>query len=107
MAYLLDDWYISVCEPIRDFQNKIVAMLYVGILETKCAAPKERLILLFMLGMLVSVGISSFLSLKFIKKDFWKDIKSGQKQKSIMQSYSKFETFLEMGFMVGLIVNRL
>jgi len=45
-------------------------MLYVGILETECATLKERLILLFMLGVLVSVGNSSFLSLKFIKKDF-------------------------------------
>ena len=79
-AYVVDDWYITAYEPIRDFQDKIVGMLYVGILETKYAVLKEKLILLFMLGMLVSVAISSFLSLKMIKKEFWQTIKSDQKQ---------------------------
>ena len=79
-AYVVDDWYITAYEPIRDFQDKIVGMLYVGILETKYAVLKEKLILLFMLGMLVSVAISSFLSLKMVKKEFWQNIKSGQSQ---------------------------
>ncbi len=79
-AYVVDDWYITAYEPIRDFQDKIVGMLYVGILETKYTVLKERLILLFMLGMLVSVAISSFLSLKMIKKEFWQHIQSDQRQ---------------------------
>jgi two-component system NtrC family sensor kinase len=79
-AYVVDDWYITAYEPIRDFQEKIVGMLYVGILETKYTVLKERLILLFMLGMLVSVAISSFLSLKILKKEFWENMKSDQKQ---------------------------
>ncbi len=65
---------------IPDFQGRIVGMLYVGILETKVTVLKERLILLFMFGMLVSVAISSFLSLKILKKEFWENIQSGQKQ---------------------------
>jgi len=68
-AYVVDDWYITAYEPLRDFQDKIVGMLYVGILETKYAVLKEKLILLFMLGMLVSVAISSFLSLKMVKRE--------------------------------------
>jgi two-component system NtrC family sensor kinase len=79
-AYVVDDWYITAYEPIRDFQEKIVGMLYVGILETKYTVLKERLILLFMLGMLVSVAISSFLSFKILKKEFWENMKSDQKQ---------------------------
>ncbi len=79
-AYVVDGWYITAYEPIRDFQDKIVGMLYVGILETKYTVLKEKLILLFMLGMLVSVAISSFLSLKMIKKEFWQNIKPDQKQ---------------------------
>ena len=79
-AYVVDDWYITAYEPIRDFQDKIVGMLYVGILETKYTVLKEKLILLFMLGMLVAVAISSFLSIKMIKKEFWQNIKSGQRQ---------------------------
>ncbi len=79
-AYVVDDWYITAYEPIRDFQDKIVGMLYVGILETKYTVLKERLILLFMFGMLVSVAISSFLSLKILKKEFWENMKSDAKQ---------------------------
>jgi len=79
-AYVVDDWYITAYEPIHDFQGKIVGMLYVGILETKYTVLKERLILLFMFGMLVSVAVSSFLSLKILKKEFWENIRSGQKQ---------------------------
>ena len=79
-AYVVDDWYITAYEPLRDFQDKIVGMLYVGILETKYTVLKEKLILLFMLGMLVSVAISSFLSLKMVKKELSGNRKSGQKQ---------------------------
>jgi two-component system NtrC family sensor kinase len=81
-AYVVDDWYITAYEPIRDFQDKIVGMLYVGVLESKYAVLKEKLILLFMFGLLVSVALSSFLSLKMIKKEFWQNIKSEQKQRS-------------------------
>jgi two-component system NtrC family sensor kinase len=79
-AYVVDDWYITAYEPLRDFRDKIVGMLYVGILETKYTVLKEKLILLFMLGMLVSVAISSFLSLKMVKKELWGNRKSDQKQ---------------------------
>jgi two-component system NtrC family sensor kinase len=79
-AYVVDDWYITAYEPIRDFRDKIVGMLYVGILETKYTVLKEKLILLFMLGMLASVAISSFLSFKILKKEFWENLKSDQKQ---------------------------
>ena len=77
-AFVVDDWYITAYEPIRDFQDKIVGMLYVGILETKYTVLKERLILLFMFGMLVSVAISSFFSFKILKKEFWEKVKSDQ-----------------------------
>lgn len=76
-AYVVDDWYITAYEPIRDFGGKIVGILYVGILETKYTVLKERLILLFMFGMLVSVAISSFLSLKILKKSFGENIPYG------------------------------
>jgi two-component system NtrC family sensor kinase len=79
-AYVVDDWSITAYEPIRDFQDKIVGMLYVGILESKYTVLKEGLILLFMFGMLVSVAISSFLSFKILKKEFWENVKSDQKQ---------------------------
>jgi two-component system NtrC family sensor kinase len=71
-AFVVDDWYITAYEPIRDFENKIVGMLYVGMLESKYALMKERIILLFFLfslsGMLIALTISFLLSWKILKK---------------------------------------
>ena len=71
-AFVVDDWYITAYEPIRDIQDKIVGMLYVGMLESKNALMKERLILLFFLfsmsGMLIALAISFFLSWKIFKR---------------------------------------
>jgi len=71
-AFVVDDWYITAYEPIRDIQDKIVGMLYVGMMESKYAVMKEKLILLFFLfsmsGMLVALTISFLLSWKILKK---------------------------------------
>ena len=71
-AYVVDDWYITAYEPIRDVQDKIVGMLYVGMLESKYALMKERLILLFfffsMSGMLIALAVSFFLSWRIFKR---------------------------------------
>jgi two-component system NtrC family sensor kinase len=71
-AFVVDDWYITAYEPIRDIQDKIVGMLYVGMMENKYALMKERLILLFFLfsmsGMLVALTVSFVLSWRILKK---------------------------------------
>ncbi len=71
-AFVVDDWYITAYEPIRDIQDKIVGMLYVGMLESKYALMKERLILLFfffsMSGMLIALTVSFLLSWRIFKK---------------------------------------
>jgi two-component system NtrC family sensor kinase len=71
-AFVVDDWYITAYEPIRDIQDKIVGILYVGLLESKYSLMKERLILLFFLfsmsGMLIALTVSFLLSWKMIKK---------------------------------------
>jgi two-component system NtrC family sensor kinase len=71
-AFVVDDWYITAYEPIVDMQDKIVGMLYVGMMESKYAVMKERLILLFFLfsmsAMLVALTISFLLSWKIQKR---------------------------------------
>jgi len=71
-AFVVDDWYITAYEPIRDVQDKIVGMLYVGMLESKYALMKERLILFFFLfsmsGMLIALAVSFILSRMMFKK---------------------------------------
>jgi two-component system NtrC family sensor kinase len=70
-AFVVDDWYITAYEPITDIQDKIVGMLYVGMMESKYALIKERLILLFFLfsmsGMLVALTVSFVLSWRILK----------------------------------------
>jgi two-component system NtrC family sensor kinase len=70
-AFVVDDWYITAYEPIRDIQGQIVGMLYVGILESKYADIKNRTVLLFLLfsmtGMLLALIVSFILSRKFLK----------------------------------------
>lgn len=71
-AFVVDDWYITAYEPIRDVQDKIVGILYVGMREGKYAMMKEKLILLFfffsMSGMLIALTVSFFLSWMILKK---------------------------------------
>jgi two-component system NtrC family sensor kinase len=71
-AFVVDDWYITAYEPIRDIQDKIVGILYVGMLESKYALMKERIILFFFLfslsGMLIALTLSFLLSWRILKK---------------------------------------
>jgi two-component system NtrC family sensor kinase len=71
-AFVVDDWYITAYEPIHDIDNKIVGILYVGMMESKYALMKEKLILLFFLfsmsGMLFAFAVSFALSWKILKK---------------------------------------
>ncbi len=73
-AFVVDDWYITAYEPILDVHKKTVGMLYVGMMESKYAHMKERLILLFFLlsmsGMLFAFAISFALSWRMLKKKF-------------------------------------
>jgi two-component system NtrC family sensor kinase len=71
-AFVVDGWYITAYEPIRDVEDKIVGMLYVGMLENKYADIKEKLILFFFLfsmsGMLIALTVSFLLSWRIMKK---------------------------------------
>jgi two-component system, NtrC family, sensor kinase len=67
-AYVVDDWYITAYEPIRDFQDNIVGVLYVGILESKYIVLRDRLFLLFMLGMLFPLICFCWLSFRVCRE---------------------------------------
>jgi two-component system NtrC family sensor kinase len=65
-AYVVNDWYITAYEPIKDINHKIIGILYVGILEQKYLDIKERTTLVFLtialVGALVSLALSHLLS---------------------------------------------
>ncbi len=70
-AYVVNDWYIAAYEPIRDPGEKIIGIIYVGILEQKYTDINNRAVLVFsgitltgvivaiLLALLISRGISS------------------------------------------------
>lgn len=65
-AFVVNDWYITAYEPIKDLSGRIVGMLYVGVLEKKFAGMKRGTLLLFLsvtlTGMAVAILASYFLA---------------------------------------------
>ncbi len=63
---MVNNWYITAYEPIKNINNKIIGILYVGILEQKYLDIKKRTILIFLtialMGALVSMALSYLLS---------------------------------------------
>jgi two-component system NtrC family sensor kinase len=67
-AYVVNDWYITAYEPIRDVSDKIIGILYVGMLEAPHADVKRRTTILFLsiaaAGTVVAVALSYLVSSK-------------------------------------------
>jgi PAS domain S-box-containing protein len=42
-AFLVDDWYITACEPVKDSQGRLVGGLWVGIKEQSSASLKSEI----------------------------------------------------------------
>jgi two-component system NtrC family sensor kinase len=65
-AYVVNDWYITAYEPVRDIHNNIIGILYVGILEQPYVDIQRETVLAFLaitlLGTLVSMMLAYLLS---------------------------------------------
>jgi two-component system NtrC family sensor kinase len=65
-AYVVNDWYITAYEPIRNVNDDVVGILYVGVLEQKYTDIQNQAIIAFIiistLVVLFSVGLSYLLS---------------------------------------------
>jgi len=65
-AYVVNNWYITAYEPIRNINRQIIGILYVGLLEQKYLDIKQRMILMFLaitlVGAVASMGLSYFIS---------------------------------------------
>lgn len=64
-AFVVNDWYISAYDPIRDYDGKIVGILYVGLLERAYTSIRDRVILSFFgiatIGFILIVGITYYM----------------------------------------------
>ena len=65
-AFVVNNWYISAYEPIKNIKGDIIGILYVGILEQKFTDMRNRAILDFLAitvaGMVVALIVSYFLA---------------------------------------------
>jgi len=72
-AFVVNDWYITSYEPIRDIDNKIIGSLYVGLLEAPFKQP-QKIIILFVIIMLCVTAISGAILVFFYTKLMMKPI---------------------------------
>jgi len=65
-AYVVNNWYITAYEPIRNINHQIIGILYVGMLEQKYQDIKRQTVLAYLIitlvGALVSMVLSYFIA---------------------------------------------
>ncbi len=65
-AFVVNDWYLTAYEPIKDVGGDIVGMLYVGVREAKYADVRRKAISIFVIitlvGMALATGLGSLLA---------------------------------------------
>ncbi len=63
-AFVVNDWYITAYEPIRNINGKIIGILYVGILEAPFDDMTKNIIIVFLV--IVAVAAMMALALSFL-----------------------------------------
>lgn len=70
-AFVVNDWYLSAYDPIRDAKNNVIGILYVGLLEKKYTAYGQELTIKFLgiglLALFISVLLANYFSSKVRK----------------------------------------
>lgn len=66
-AFVVNKWYISAYSPIRDPLNKVIGILYVGMLEDKYDNIKKTTNVFFFLMTVITASIAIVLSLYIIR----------------------------------------
>jgi two-component system NtrC family sensor kinase len=61
-AYVVNDWYITAYEPIRNIKEEVIGILYVGILEQKYVDILNQTILVFVGITLAGVMLTTLLA---------------------------------------------
>jgi len=74
-AFVVNDWYITAYEPIRDIEGNIIGSLYVGLLEQPFKQP-QKIILVFFIITLSITAVASFSLMFFYTRMMIKPIDS-------------------------------
>jgi two-component system NtrC family sensor kinase len=67
-AFVVNDWFITAYEPIRDINNDIVGILYVGMLEAPYIYLKNRVVSIFVMIAIVSIIALAIISIFTVKR---------------------------------------
>jgi len=71
-AFVVNGWYLTAYEPIRDFAGAVVGILYVGVREDKFVALRRETTLLFLAvtlgGTVLAGGFAFFLSRDVLRR---------------------------------------
>jgi two-component system NtrC family sensor kinase len=70
-AFVVDDWYITAYGPIRDLEENVIGILYVGVLAGKFDAMRTRTVTAFAIvsiaGMAIALVVASILSTGIVR----------------------------------------
>lgn len=61
-AFVVNDWYLTAYDPIRDLDGRVVGMLYVGLLEKPFTDVSRSLVLRYALLLLLGITIALWLA---------------------------------------------
>ena len=74
-AFVVNDWYLSAYDPIRDPQGEIIGIIYVGLLEKRYSGYGEGLARAYLgfslLGVALAVGLAFHLANRFERPVEW------------------------------------
>ncbi len=62
-AFVVNDWYKTAYEPIRDIDDRIVGILYVGILEQPFTSMTRNILILFLVIVCVATALAASLEI--------------------------------------------
>lgn len=60
-AFVVNDWYITAYEPIRDIEDNIIGSLYVGLLEQPFKHPQRIILIFFIITLSITAVTTLFL----------------------------------------------
>jgi len=73
-AFVVNDWYITAYEPIRNISEKVIGILYVGLLEQRFVDMRRNATLIF-LGITLAGAALSLVVAYFLASDLVKPIR--------------------------------